>query len=175
MKQSALSTAPTGPDAVAVNDIWAVWLRLAKTSLDSQRAPLSGNVSQMMQGWAQGFGQAGLFNVNLVNSSNPAMEGEIASRYSYGRQLGRILDVLAPLVRENGERLCEERQLARQDLDDFNEMVADIARTQNRMGPSLLELAGSVGTAGAGLPGPQRARLVEIAAELRVLGRQEAR
>ena len=41
---------------------------------------------------------AGSVNVTEENSSSPETERDIVSQYSYGRQLGRIIDVLGELI-----------------------------------------------------------------------------
>jgi hypothetical protein len=41
---------------------------------------------------------AGSVNVTEENSSSPETEREIVSQYSYGRQLGRVIDVLSELI-----------------------------------------------------------------------------
>lgn len=102
-------------DLAAVQALWLEWTR---SLLKANQLPLSGNVDQ----WIRSFGQVGLFNVNIAGSGNPELEKEIASRYSYGRQLGRILAVLAPLV-EDRKALIDEHA-----RDEFDEMVRGIAR-----------------------------------------------
>jgi len=41
---------------------------------------------------------ANSINVTEENSASPETEGAIVSKYSYGRQLGRIIDVLGELI-----------------------------------------------------------------------------
>lgn len=84
------------------------------------RLPLSGDVKQWIKAWGEVVGQVGLFNVNIANSADPAAEHAIVSRHSYGRQLGRILDVLEPLVLKNCSLIDEG------DFDDFEKMVKEI-------------------------------------------------
>ena len=78
--------------------------------------PLSGDVTQTINPWTmflmlQGA-QIGLFNINLGQSADPALEREILDEIgSYGRQIGRIGEVLEIMVRRSG-------LLARTDLDD---------------------------------------------------------
>ncbi|MFI4941190.1 MAG: hypothetical protein ACHP7O_12725, partial [Burkholderiales bacterium] len=76
--------------------------------------------------WGEAVAQIGLFNVNIVNSGNPEMERKISSKFSYGRQLGRMLDVLAPLVEANRDQLLKTPGFNSKDLDDFEEMVKEI-------------------------------------------------
>lgn len=67
------------------------------------RLPLSGNVTQSINPWNWMFnpigGQFGLVNVNLGRSSDPAVEERILEDVgSYGKQLGKIGDVLRILL-----------------------------------------------------------------------------
>lgn len=67
------------------------------------RLPLSGNVTQSINPWTWFFNpvgsQVGLVNIELGQSSNPAIEEEVLSDVaSYGRQLGRIEDALLVLL-----------------------------------------------------------------------------
>ena len=66
------------------------------------RLPLSGNVTQSINPWTWFFNpvgsQVGLVNIELGQSSNPAIEEEVLSDVaSYGKQLGRIEDALLVL------------------------------------------------------------------------------
>jgi hypothetical protein len=67
------------------------------------RLPLSGNVTQTINPWTWFFNpvgsQVGLVNIELGQSSNPAVEEEVLSDVaSYGKQLGRIEDALLVLL-----------------------------------------------------------------------------
>ena len=67
------------------------------------RLPLSGNVTQSINPWNWLFNpvgsQVGLVNIELGQSSNPAVEEEVLSDVaSYGKQLGRIEDALLVLL-----------------------------------------------------------------------------
>jgi hypothetical protein len=67
------------------------------------RLPLSGNVTQSINPWTWLFNpvgsQIGLVNIELGQSSNPAVEEEVLSDVaSYGKQLGRIEDALLVLL-----------------------------------------------------------------------------
>src|ERR1051326_1818248 len=48
----------------------------------------------ILPGWLVGNS----INVTEENSSSPETERDIVSRYSYGRQLGRVIDVLGDLI-----------------------------------------------------------------------------
>ena len=67
------------------------------------KLPLSGNITQTINPWTMLFdpvgSQVGLFNINFGISSNPAVEKRVLSDVaSYGKQLGRIGDVLQVLL-----------------------------------------------------------------------------
>jgi hypothetical protein len=71
--------------------------------MPSFRLPLSGNVTQSINPWTWFFNpvgsQVGLVNIELGQSSNPAVEEEVLSDVaSYGKQLGRIEDALLVLL-----------------------------------------------------------------------------
>lgn len=102
---------------------WADWMRRLMVE---NRLPLSGNVDQLIDTWGQVASQVGLVNFNLAGAKDPALERRIGAEYSYGRQLGRILDVLAPLVEANPQLFdTDERKRLR---GDFERMLADIRR-----------------------------------------------
>ncbi len=69
------------------------------------RFPVSGNVNQTINPWTWAFNtcgnQIGFFNLNidLGHSSNPDAERVALDVASYGKQLGRIEDVIDILVR----------------------------------------------------------------------------
>ena len=66
--------------------------------------PLSGDVTQAINPWSWTFrsasSQVGLVNINLGRSSDPELEQEVLDEVgSYGKQLGRIGDALAVLIK----------------------------------------------------------------------------
>ena len=68
------------------------------------RLPLSGDVTQAINPWnwmlSSVGSQFGFVNINLGRSSDPQLEQQILEEVgSYGRQLGRIGDVLSVLLR----------------------------------------------------------------------------
>jgi hypothetical protein len=68
------------------------------------RLPLSGNVTQTINPWTWMFApvgsQVGLINVDVGSSADPEMEQAMLKDVgSYGRQLGRIGDVLLVLLK----------------------------------------------------------------------------
>jgi len=68
------------------------------------RLPLSGYVTQAINPWNWMFNsvgsQFGLININLGKSADPQLEEQILEEVgSYGRQLGRLGDVLGVLLK----------------------------------------------------------------------------
>jgi gamma-glutamyl:cysteine ligase YbdK (ATP-grasp superfamily) len=61
-------------------ELWRSWMQLAPSNL----------VQPIMSGWT--------LNINSQNSSAPQTEASVVARHSYGRQLGRIADVVRVLV-----------------------------------------------------------------------------
>lgn len=78
------------------------------------RLPLSGAVAQTINPWNWMLNlvgtQFGLIHINLGRSSDPELEGQILDEVgSYGRQLGRIGDVLSVLLEHvNVDHLSDE-------------------------------------------------------------------
>ncbi len=67
------------------------------------RLPLSGNVNQTINPWTWMFSsvgsQFGLINVNLGQSSDPALEAKIIDRVgTYGKQIGQLGDAIRVLL-----------------------------------------------------------------------------
>jgi len=85
------------------------------------REAFSGNVTQ----WIRAWGQIGIINVNYAGSTDPQAEHRISGRYSYGRQLGRITEVLRPFVEEH--RIDFKDEVSKKALKDFTDMADDIA------------------------------------------------
>lgn len=93
--------------------------------------PLSGDVNQTINPWTWVFNtqgsQVGLFNINidLGHSSNPDVEQAVVATASYGKQLGRIEDVLDILVKRlKDEKLEKEEAFA---ISDYETMRREIA------------------------------------------------
>ena len=78
--------------------------------------PLSGDVTQTINPWNWFIksvgGQFGLVNINLGQSADPALEEQILQEVgSYGRQLGRMGDALAVLIKHlKPEELSDEEK-----------------------------------------------------------------
>jgi hypothetical protein len=93
--------------------------------------PLSGNVTQSINPWTWFFNpvgsQIGLVNIELGQSSNPAVEEQVLTDVaSYGKQLGRIEDALVVLFahfRPDRELNADEEAA----ISAFKELVADVA------------------------------------------------
>jgi hypothetical protein len=110
-------------DAQTPQALHLLWIEWTRSLLRTNQMPLSGNVDQWIRSWGEAVGQVGLLNVNIAGTSNPELEEEITSKYSYGRQLGRILEVLAPLVERSRDQIEDKSALA-----DFQQMVRDISK-----------------------------------------------
>jgi hypothetical protein len=65
----------------------ANWLRSWQTVWQGAPDHL---VQPILPGWT--------FNINSTNSSSPQTEADVLARHSYGRQIGRMADVLEMLV-----------------------------------------------------------------------------
>src|SRR5262249_26312260 len=110
--------------------------RYRRTRMPVFRLPLSGNVTQTINPWTWMFNpvgsQVGLVNIELGQSSNPAVEEEILSDVaSYGKQLGRIEEALAVLL----EHFRPERPLTAREQatnDDFRAMVTAVTAVKGK-------------------------------------------
>jgi hypothetical protein len=97
--------------------------------------PLSGNVTQSILPWNWVFdpqnSQFSLFNVYLGQSSNPAVEREALDVASYGKQLGRIEDVLMILV-EKAFPKGPPAGPVKDAIDDLKSMLHEIGNAKKR-------------------------------------------
>lgn len=116
------------------------------------RMPWSGDVTQAIRAWGmamgQMVGQKGMINLNFQkSSSNPGAEAYVTEDIaSYGRQLGRILDVLAPLVEQNKDALLNnapEKQVTKKDLAEFQNMARNIKKAVTTMNASRIDVVRS--------------------------------
>ena len=98
--------------------------------LKTNKFPLSGNVDQLIKTSGEAGGQIGFLNVNVANSGKPPLKPKMGSSFSYGRQLGRILDVLAPLVEANASLFDDEA--GAKAVKDFDDMVRTIRNLKKR-------------------------------------------
>ncbi len=91
--------------------------------------PLSGDVTQAINPWTwwlRMMGQIGFININLAQSSDPGMEQQIVENVAgYGKQLGRIMEVLEALLAHT--TTAEWSAVQRKALGDFLELAQEIA------------------------------------------------
>jgi hypothetical protein len=97
--------------------------------------PLSGNVTQTINPWTAYLtavgSQFGLININMGTSSDPKIEQQvIADVASYGKQLGRVEELLLVLLEKADlSGLTKDQTRA---VDDFKRMATDIANIKER-------------------------------------------
>jgi len=93
--------------------------------------PLSGAVTQAFAPWVN-------ITVNVGQSSNPAVEKDALTVWSYGRQLGRITDALVVLLR-HFEPKRDLDPAEKQAIADLRSMVNEIANVKDthRAKPAL--------------------------------------
>lgn len=100
------------------------------------RFPLSGNVTQSINPWTWFFNpvgsQIGLVNIELGPSSNPAVEAEVLTNVaSYGKQLGRIEDVLEVLLAHfHPDKKLSARE--QKSINDLKSLLKDIAAVKEK-------------------------------------------
>lgn len=101
------------------------------------KLPLSGDVVQSINPFTAFMtgGQFGLVNINMGQSSEPAVEAEVLSDVaSYGKQLGRIGDALIVLLAHFQPRTAEETKA----IDALKEMLQNIADVKAKHGRPAL-------------------------------------
>lgn len=101
------------------------WFDWSRRIMNNNECPLSGNVDQVIHAVGEKIGQLGLFNISLPGSRNPLLEWSIVSRWSYGRQLGRVIELLGAMVDVHRDELKKKNKQA---LEDFDELRAQIKR-----------------------------------------------
>jgi hypothetical protein len=102
------------------------------------KMPLSGDVAQVINPWTAYFSpvgsQFGLVNINMGLSGKPEIEAEVLSDIaSYGRQLGRIGDVLSVLL----DHFSPSRPLTPAEstaIADLRAMLAAIHKVKHKHG-----------------------------------------
>ena len=78
---------------------WLAWWSELWRQVYSQAAPLPSLAPQTLsQPILPGWRFANSISVTAENFSSPQTERDIVARYSYGRQLGRVIDVLGELI-----------------------------------------------------------------------------
>lgn len=113
--------------------LWKWWAALPIYT----KMPWSGDVTQAIRAWGLAMGQMvsqkGLLNLSFQNSSsNPGAEMYVTQDIaSYGRQLGRILDVLQPFVLQNKDTLFNN--VDQKELTDFLDMADSIKKAVKAM------------------------------------------
>ena len=126
-----MATASTQQDSFkhshkTLADLGDAWLAWQIALLKGNRWPLSGDVTQWIRTWGEIVGQVGLVNYNITGSSDPQTEQRIGRDYSYGRQLGRIVEVLKPYLDKHKDEFKGSKE---QDaLNDFLAMAEKIGR-----------------------------------------------
>lgn len=120
-------------DPLGILEFQRAWLDAATQAV---KMPLSGDVSQWIRAWGEAVGQVGLVNVNYAGSRDPQAERRITGRYSYGSQLGRILETLAPYVRKHQDEFG--RQAGTQAVADFLRMADEIRELKQASVDDLL-------------------------------------
>ena len=101
------------------------------------KLPLSGDVVQSINPFTAFMtgGQFGLININLGQSSEPAVEQDVLSDVaSYGKQLGRIGDALIVLLNHfhARETLSEKEAAAIEALKEMLEKIATVKEGHSR-------------------------------------------
>jgi hypothetical protein len=104
------------------------------------RLPLSGDVLQNINPWNWFLrltgSQVGLININLGRSADPELEEEILQDVgSYGRQLGRISDVLGILLRHVNLDGLDDAEKAK--IAAFTTQLGEIDRLKARRAVAL--------------------------------------
>lgn len=99
------------------------------------KLPLSGDVVQAINPWnwfSEG-GQFGFVNINLGKSADPPLEERILDDVgSYGRQLGRMGDVLQVLLDHVKLERLDARECAA--VEDFRLQLAQVERLKAQRG-----------------------------------------
>lgn len=96
------------------------------------RLPLSGDVLQTINPWTwftrfSGTQQLGLVNINLGRSADPTLEEQILEEVgSYGRQLGRLGDVVGILLRH-----VELKGLSEEEKDKIAALRVQLAEIES--------------------------------------------
>lgn len=96
----------------------AAWLRSWLDAMGSVPQSLSQSINP---GW--NFGP--VLNINNGNSSAPQTEVEVLQHHSYGRQLGRISELLEALIEERAKTAPVDKRLI-----DFLKMKAEIDKVK---------------------------------------------
>ena len=83
---------------------WADALKLAPTNLNQSILP----------GWS-------FLTINENNSTSPETEQYVLAKHSYGRQIGRMMDLVAEIAKDASPEIRQGKAYQK-----FNEVVADV-------------------------------------------------
>ena len=107
---------------------WLAWWSELWRETYSRAVPLPSPAPQALsQPILPGWLFANSINVSEENSSSPETEREIVGKYSYGRQLGRVIDVLSELIERWPGGAPDDRSVQR-----FAELRDDIEKIKTR-------------------------------------------
>lgn len=129
---------PTFDPYRAAQALTDAWLLCHERLLGQVNLPLSGDVTQWIRTCAEAVGQVGLLNLNVSGTSDPQTERRIGAHVSYGRQLGKIMDVLTPLVQQPEARALFTSDKAREHYDGFLEMVKQIEQLKRKSAEAVI-------------------------------------
>lgn len=118
--------------------ITAAWLQCHERLLGQVNLPLSGDVTQWIRTYAEAVAQVGLLNVHLTGTSDPHTERRIGAQVSYGRQLGKIMDVLVPLAAQQQAALFADGEAQRR-YEGFRRVVDEIEALKRRSADALIQ------------------------------------
>jgi hypothetical protein len=121
------------------------------------KLPLSGDVTQAINPWSW-WSQNGLINVNVMASSDRMLEKRIVEDVAgYGKQLGRIVDMLAVFRRYLPEKSWDVSVEENKAIEDFDDLVRGIAAVK------------------AGYAAPTRESIDDFIAGLKYLKKQDGK
>ena len=112
-----LMTADTG---LSVFDLPQTMMSWARPFLSLAPQTLSQSI---LPGWIF----TGSVNVTEENSRSPATERQVLTEYSYGRQLGRIMDVLHDLIKD-----WPDAKSHPESVGEFEKMWKEVQKIKNR-------------------------------------------
>ncbi len=95
---------PDGPSFTNPFDWWVQALNLAPKNLNQSILP----------GWS-------FLTINENNSTSPETEQYVLAKHSYGRQIGRMMDLVAAMADEASPRIKKSEA-----YEKLNEVVADV-------------------------------------------------
>ena len=99
-------------DAARAANPWNWWPSLAPGQLTQSINP----------GWVFG----GVVNVTHVNSAAPEVERAVVEKYSYGRQIGRLMDAVSALAANAPAVAADER------ITEFQALAREVDKIKDR-------------------------------------------